>query len=323
LELRLADPERRYAAVRLCSDLPLPERDYRRADGAWVLPLPPLPVARLEYELELTGADGNREHTCDPGNPRRARGAFGEKSVLLLNGYEPPGWLEADAVAGRVRRLVVRDVHVSLWSPADARPRERLPLLVAHDGPEYDKLAQLTRYSAAHIASGMLPRHRVALLDPGERDERYSASARYARVLCTAVVPMLRTAVAVRGPVAGMGASLGGLAMLHAECRHPGTFGALFLQSASFFLPRFDRHESGFPRYGRIVRFVRATLRDPALGAAVVMTCGGAEENIHNNRLVAGALGAELAEVPDLHNYTAWRDALDPYLTGLLRRCWG
>jgi len=27
--------------------------------------------------------------------------------------------------------------------------------------------------------------------------------------------------------------------------------------------------------------------------------------------------------VPDLHNYTAWRDSLDPALTDLLRKCWG
>jgi enterochelin esterase family protein len=27
---------------------------------------------------------------------------------------------------------------------------------------------------------------------------------------------------------------------------------------------------------------------------------------------------AELDEVPDLHNYTGWRDAFDPYLTRLL-----
>jgi enterochelin esterase family protein len=27
-------------------------------------------------------------------------------------------------------------------------------------------------------------------------------------------------------------------------------------------------------------------------------------------------------EVPDLHNYTAWRDALDPHLTAVLRDCW-
>jgi enterochelin esterase-like enzyme len=336
VELRLADPERRYAAVRLCSDLRLgdAERSYRRADGGWVLRLAPPPVARLEYQLELIDADGRSERACDPDNPHRAPGAFGEKSVLLLNGYAPPDWLHAAAVPGRLRALAVRgrglgaDVQARLWSPTDARPRERLPLLVAHDGPEYDALASLTRYAAAGIASGALPRHRVALLAPGERDEWYSASAVYARVLCTAVLPALRSAVAVGGPVVGMGASLGGLAMLHADRRHPGAFGALFLQSASFFLPRFDAHESNFPRYGRIVRFVRSTLRTgPAREQVpIAMTCGRAEENVHNNRLMARALGADLAEVPDLHNYTAWRDALDPYLTELLRgvwaRCW-
>jgi enterochelin esterase family protein len=327
LELRLADPERRYAAVRLCSELPL-DGAYRRADGAWVLRLGELPVARLEYQLELTHADGAREQVCDPGNPLRAPGAFGEKSVLLLDGYAPPAWLEAAGVEGRTRRLAVRgrglgaDVQLSLWSPADAGPRERLPLLVAHDGPEYDELSRLTHFSAAGIAARTLPRHRVALLAPGERDEWYSASAVYARVLAGAVLPALRSAVAVGGRVVGMGASLGGLAMLHAESRHPGAFGGLFLQSASFFTPRFDAHEAKFPRYARIVRFVRAALRAGPVGARVAMTCGRAEDNVHNNRLMAHALGVELAEVPDLHNYTGWRDAFDPHLTELLRACW-
>ena len=54
------------------------------------------------------------------------------------------------------------------------------------------------------------------------------------------------------------------------------------------------------------------------------MTCGRIEENIENNRTMARALAAQgydvaLHEVPDVHNYTAWRDAFDPYLTGLLR----
>jgi enterochelin esterase family protein len=30
-----------------------------------------------------------------------------------------------------------------------------------------------------------------------------------------------------------------------------------------------------------------------------------------------------LHEVPDLHNYTAWRDAFDPHLTALLTRIAG
>jgi enterochelin esterase family protein len=117
--------------------------------------------------------------------------------------------------------------------------------------------------------------------------------------------------------------------MLHVQRRHPGTFGALFLQSGSFFTPRYDSHESGFPRYKRIVRFVRATLRqlvhpDPV---PVALTCGSAEENVHNNRLMARALSAqgyptEFDEVPDMHNYTAWRDAFEPHLTDLLARAW-
>ena len=43
------------------------------------------------------------------------------------------------------------------------------------------------------------------------------------------------------------------------------------------------------------------------------LTCGAAEENIHNNRAMARTLSAAipaLHEVTDTHNYTAWRDAL-------------
>ncbi len=95
--LRLDDPERRYVAVRLCSDLHLPSRDFQRDDGAWMLRLPQVRIARLEYQLELVGNDGASEVVCDPGNPQRAPGAFGEKSVLSAPGYRPPAWLEEPA----------------------------------------------------------------------------------------------------------------------------------------------------------------------------------------------------------------------------------
>jgi enterochelin esterase-like enzyme len=335
--LRLADPDERYAAVRLCSDLPLSEgrRAYARYDSEWRLRLATPPVARLEYQLEVVHRDGRSERLCDPANPHRAPGAFGEKSVLLLPGYAPPRWLSGDAVPGSREELAVRGrglgakVRIVLWGPADADPAEPLPLLAAHDGPEYDRLAALTSFAAVGIRAGELPRHRVALLAPGDRDEWYSASARYAGALVRDILPAIRAAVAVRGAPAGMGASLGALAMLHAQRRHPGTFGALFLQSGSFFTPRFDAHEAGFPRYRRIVRFVRATLRDSTDPdpVPVTLTCGSAEENVHNNRLMARALSAQgypaaLHEVPDTHNYTAWRDAFEPSLTGLLARAW-
>ncbi|HEY1914611.1 MAG TPA: alpha/beta hydrolase-fold protein, partial [Streptosporangiaceae bacterium] len=190
---------------------------------------------------------------------------------------------------------------------------------------EYDELAGLTRYGGAIIESGAVAPFRVALLPPGDRDEWYSASAHYSRALAVRIVPALRDAVPVAGNPIGMGASLGGLAMLHAQRTWPGSFAGLFLQSASFFMPRHDRHESGFPRYRRITRFVGAVVR--AGGAAeaipVAMTCGAEEENVRNNRAMATALAgqgyvAKLDQVPDLHNYTGWRDAFDPYLTALL-----
>jgi enterochelin esterase-like enzyme len=334
LTFRLADPEGRYTAVRLCSDLPLSdgERSFARNGAEWVLEIDPPSVARLEYHLEVTAADGASETGPDPGNPLRAPGAFGEKSVLLTPGYEPPAWLDVAPVDGRYEDFSVRgrglgaNVTGRIWSPLTDDP---LPLLVAHDGPEYDKLALLTRYAGAMIAAGTLPPHRVALLAPGPRDEWYSASALYSRALYVDVIPALRNQVNVTGDPVGMGASLGALALLVTQRRAPGTFGGLFLQSGSFFMPRFDSHESGFPRYGRIVRVVRRIVRagehpDPV---PVQLTCGTAEENVFNNRVMARALAeqgyeARLDEVRDMHNYTGWRDAFDPHLTRLLARMW-
>ena len=179
------------------------------------------------------------------------------------------------------------------------------------------------------IASRVVPPFRVALLQPGDRNNWYSASAAYSRVLDTDVLPELRAAFGVIGAPVAMGASLGALSMLHAQRRYPRAFAALFLQSGSFFVPRYDRHESGFSRYTRITRFVRDTRRDGvyAFPVPVTVTVGKAEENAANNRAMARSLDAQgyevsLVEVLDMHNYVGWRDAFDPYLTTLLKRAW-
>ena len=156
--------------------------------------------------------------------------------------------------------MLGRPLEIGVWSPGEGE----LPLLVAHDGPEYDELAGLTRYAGAMIERGALPPFRVALLPPGDRNEWYSASAVYGRALSSRILPALRDAVGITGLPVGMGASLGALAMLQAQRTWPGTFAGLFLQSGSFFVPRFDRQESGFPRYGRITRL---RPRRPARGS--------------------------------------------------------
>ncbi len=244
---------------------------------------------------------------------------------------ERPGWLDEPGVPARIERVGVRvlgrPLTVGIWSPASRRAE--LPLLLAHDGPEYAERAALTQWAAATIKDGAVAPFRIALLPPGDRDEWYSASAAYGRSLCRRILPALREHVAVAGPPVGMGASLGALAMLQAQRTWPGTFAGLLLQSGTFFTPRFDRHESGFSRYGRVVRFVRGVLRasgheDPV---PVAMTCGIEEENIHNNRLMAAALAGQgyqvrLAEVPSRHDFESWRDALHPHLTRVLADLW-
>jgi enterochelin esterase family protein len=337
VELRLDDPNGAFSAVRLATDLSLTheERSFTREGDAWVLDFEPRDVQRLEYKLEVDHAGGGTEHILDPGTDKRAPGAFGDKSVLELPGYEAPAWLAAETVPGRYDEAEIRGrglgahVAVRVWSPEDAPPGTPLRLLLANDGPEYDALSRLTHYAGAVIARGDVPPFRVGLLQPGDRDNWYSASAAYSRVLDTDIVPRLRAAFGLIGAPVGMGASLGALAMLAAQRRYPRLFSGLFLQSGSYFMPRYDRHESGFSRYGRITRFVRDTRStgEYAIGVPVTITVGTAEENADNNRELARALEEQryevsLVEVPDMHNYVAWRDAFDPHLTDLLKRAW-
>ncbi len=237
--------------------------------------------------------------------------------------------MEKPAARGRTERIVVRvlgrSLRLRVWSPGEGE----LPLLLVHDGPEYAGRAALIHWAGAMIETEALAPFRVVLLPPGDRNEWYSASAAYGRALAHRILPLLREVVPVAGRPVGMGASLGALAMLQAQRAWPGTFAGLFLQSGSFFVPRLDRQESGFPRYGRIVRFVRGALHadghdDPV---PVAMTCGAPEENIRNNRLMARALSgqgydATLVEMPGVHDWPSWRDALDPHLTRLLADAW-
>jgi enterochelin esterase family protein len=331
----VADPGRALAGVRLRQEagIPAEQLDFSRCDDGWQLRLPRPPLARLEYLLELRYPGGAKVVT-DPANARQAAGAFGPKSVLEFPGYARPAWLAAGCDQGERAAFDLPGpdgvIGVRTWAPSGTPRDLPLPLLVVHDGPEYDALASLTRYLGAGVRGGWLPRLRAALLSPGQRNSWYSASPRYARVLARQVLPALLSAMPCTVAI-GMGTSLGALAMLHAHVRHPGTFGALFLQSGSFFTASTDSQERRFAHYRRIVAFT-AQLHDAAAGPGApvpaVLTCGATEENAACNRLMTATLAARgyparLHEVPDLHNYTAWRDAFDPALSALLRSAGG
>jgi enterochelin esterase family protein len=322
----LPDPERGLHEVVLGQEVrrPRPGPPFGWHDGAWRLTFERPEVDRMEY---LLGLDG--DFVADPSNPARVEGPFGGKSVIEWPEYEPPAWLDTIADPGpieeievRSRRLVAR-VRVLVYSTPEP-PADDAPLIVAHDGPEYAQFSGLTRFLDAMSWEERVPPLRAALIQPIDRDETYSASATYAGALVRELLPEI-TRRAPHGIRIGMGASLGALAMLHAHRRHPKAFDGLLLQSGSYFRQRWDKYESGFPRYRRITRFVGTVLRgeDVERTIPIAITCGTGEENRENNEAVAEALTAQgypawLAQVRDGHNWTCWRDSFDPHLPALI-----
>jgi enterochelin esterase-like enzyme len=318
LRFHLADPRRRLAAVRLAHQLRgLLPHELTRNGRAWELTAPAPDVARFEYQLELIDRHGKSEWILDPHNPKRASGPWGDKSVWEEPGYAPPAWVEAEPVEAEATtipsRILRTELPALIWAHPDAT--ERSPLLVAHDGPEYVEHSALLGYL------GTLPPLRAALIGPVDRNEVYSASAKYSRALADEILPQLPQA-----PVRiGLGASLGALSLFHTHRRHPESFDALFLQSGSFFR-RAESYERQFPRYERIARFVGGVHRNrPERTIPVVLACGTVEENLPANRALEASLrargyDARLHEFRDGHNWVAWRDSLHPHLLRLLQR---
>jgi enterochelin esterase-like enzyme len=341
------DPDAALQDVRLYQEVQRPRVGpaFARveASAGWELDFPRPAVDRMEYQLALRYPGARPVLLLDPANPLRAEGPFGAKSVIEFPGYRPPAWLAragrrpAPATTGLAvpSRVLGAPVPVELWrSPGGRRRRsEPLPMLVVHDGPEFARYAALLDFLTAAIGDGRLPPMRAALLAPVDRNEHYSASPAWSRTLVSEVLPSLQ-ALAPTPPgrryLVGMGASLGALASLAAARTGPASFGGLFLQSGSFFRPVADAHEHGLPRFRRITRFVDdlAAGVGAAEPATVTLTCGTVEENLHGNRVVRDALAARgwpvtLAEHRDAHNWIAWRDTFDPWLTGLLQELWG
>ena len=189
LRFQVPDPRRRLAAVRLAHQLRerLPH-ELTRNGRAWELTATAPDVARFEYQLELIDRDGRSEWILDPENPKRASGPWGFKSVWEEPGYAPPEWVGDEPVGEPESvtipsRILKTDLPALIWAHPDAT--ERSPLLVAHDGPEYAEHSALLTYL------GQLPPLRAALIGPVDRNEIYSASARYSRALAEEILPEL------------------------------------------------------------------------------------------------------------------------------------
>jgi enterochelin esterase family protein len=308
---------------------------FKRSNGGvWAVDFERPPVDRMEYRFELTHADGGHETILDPANHRRAPGAFGERSVVEFPEYRAPWWMTESPPSGDVLELDIpspslgADQPTLLWSAAGEPPDAVLPLLVVLDGAEFVRFSQITLMLDAHVAAGELPPMRALLMQPVKRDQDYTASPELAQALASEIIPFVESTVAVRGGRqfrAGLGASLGGLALMHAHREEPDLFGALFLQSASFL----HSGQLGPAPLARVQEFVNEMLLAGAWKSPipVVMTCGTVEQNLSNNRdsvavLCEQGYPAELYMNRDAHNWIGWRDAWTPHLVKLLQEMW-
>ena len=209
---------------------------FSRSEGdRWEATIPMPPVDRLEYLLVLRSADGTESMVVDPANPSTVPGAFGDKSVLELPGYRPPGWLSVTSPAWPSEPVEattdVPGVTVAgeLLTPPGHALDDPLPLLVVHDGPEYGRLARLGDYLDWLSIREPALTCRVLLLQPDDRNLSYAASAAYTDALVLTALPLARQMAATVGETVGLGASLGALALAHAAATHPGTFGGSLL----------------------------------------------------------------------------------------------
>jgi len=334
VEFRIPDVDHRFDGVRLEVDwiLGAVDPEFSWADGVWTLRMPRPDAWRLEYQLTVRrGTD--YLWTADPGNPLRVPNPFGEKSEIRFPDYREPGWL-LTAPEGPLCRVATpkgrldRSVPVQLWSPPGLSADVCAPLLLVNDGSDMAGRGSLLSWATA--ISSDLP-IRMALLDPpaGLRDDWYAANPDYSDHIADIVLPAVTSRV-LTGPVVGVGASLGALAMLALQRRHPGSISALALQSGSFFTPQFDSQERHFAHFDQVCAAVRFIAAGPDLAAPgaprpvpVLITVGTIEENRANNEAMAASLRRQhhpvtVRIVPDAHTMIGWRDAWFPALDELI-----
>ena len=230
-------------------------------------------------------------------------------------------------------------IPVTIWSPDGNPANTARPLLVVHDGPEYEQRAGLIDKMAWWIDEGSIKPHNIALLAPDDmgnqyRLAHYAASDEYDYVLTELILPELKRRAPVDGSITGMGASMGALALL----RSASAFNALYLQSASIHHPDYadkkddeqeykDMYaahgmEAGYERVKQFVEKARNNLVDGDR-LTISLTCGD-ESNYKGNKALYYILreqGHTMLDghIPGMqHYFESWGSNLDPSLRDLL-----
>ncbi len=300
----------------------------------WALRLPVSDGGRFEYKLNLM-FEGHEEWVLDPLNPHRAGDPFGENSVAMSYGYARPTWsIEKGAPRGHIESIEVvsetfgRTRTEGIYLPNQYDATGSYPLVVIHDGGDYDEYADLTVSLDNLIEAGDIPPLVAVLIQADDRMSEYPKGRRHARYVVGELLPKLAETYAISDKVKDrvlLGASLGAVASLAIAFRFRGVFGGLILKSGSFVLNADKLKSRTHPVFHRVARLIEVVRRAPAPYAARVFISTGELEGLaQENQALAELLQARGMDVLfksswDGHHWHNWRDHLRDALIWVLR----
>ncbi len=316
-----------HAGVDTQSFIRLPNSDL------WHLRIPVQDGGRFEYKLNVIGAQ--REHwILDPRNPQRAADPFGQNSVAMTHGYKRPDWsIPRGAPSGSLEKIAIKSEvfgttrREQVYLPHGYSPNQPYPLILVHDGGDYDDYAELSVSLDNLIAVGDIPPVIAVLSEAGDRMSEYARGRRHARYIVGELLPAIEAQYAVSDAPSNrilLGASLGAVASLATAFRFPGVFGGLILKSGSFILDPAKLRGREHPVFHRVARLLKAMQRAPALPFTRAFVSTGELEGLADeNRALADALRQQGVAVRfqsswDGHHWHNWRDQLRDALMWVL-----
>ncbi len=309
-----------------------PIRPFERMgeSNVWLLTIRLPETARFEYKLAVR-RHGRRRLYLDTMNPSTVEEPVGFNSRAAGAAYRRPIWSVPDPEVpeGGVESVEIwsdifeQSRRVGIYRPNLATDGA-LPLLVVHDGSDYRNYAALTTVLDNLIASEDIPPVIAVLLDPGQRNVEYAADQRHADHLFTEVIPGLAASIDVdHDRVYALGASLGGVASLHAAWRYPGAFAGLVLQSGSFVTALGGPFHRG-PVFKPVAAFLHEMGAEPGDLPPVMHLSCGRYDGLHADclalahRLSDGGVDVGWEDALDGHHWENWRDRLRAGLVHVL-----
>ncbi len=299
----------------------------------WVTTLPVEDGGRFEYKFAV-GHGAHEDLVLDPLNRLRAGDPFGENSVCRTFGYERPDWTrDQGAPKGVIEDLRVESNvfgearHEQVYLPHGYDAEQEYPLVIIHDGQEFDNFADLSVSLDNLIHQGDVPPLVAVLIQARDRMSEYPGGRRHARYLVGDLLPLIEQRYSLSRALEKrvlLGASLGAVASISTAFRYPGVFGGLILKSGTFILDKRKLASRAHPVFHRTARLTRALQRAPKLPPTRAFVSTGELEGLADeNRKLAIFLRDHGVDVLfksawDGHHWHNWRDQLRDGLVWVL-----